>query len=476
MNGPRTSAKARVRGVYSTALTRLLLDGGFQIVQPSLALEERFGLGEELETPDLDVYDRPDRQGVHVVGMDEATEAFASILRSLLEDVVLRRWAVAVEGIYKGLIKHVDPEHNLALVDIGPAVGRLRLGEAHVFESREIVVQVQEERLGARVPRLSSSIRIPGRYAILIPEGQIRISRKIRDHSARERLHDLGRELKSGWGVVWRTAAAGQPPEVLRRELDELEERWRAIRDGAERVEAPAALWEETRFIDVEFPALSKRRLDECRGSVVPTIEGHHFYKACGGEISSAVDMAERLLEVGRPLEEVEELFRRTAEARFPDEDSSIEIEHVKLDGRVLHLGRARIVALDRDNSSVKLCRVLRGGGVYDGLGTVREPGDLAVTETQMGEWCLKTTYSSEDGQYKGTYINLNTPVELYPWGIRYVDLEVDIVVKPGGEPMVVDEEGLDRAAEEGLITQALVEMVRTKVRELLEQPEEGTC
>ena len=54
---------ARVRGVYATALTKLLMEHGFRIVQPSDTIMKRLGLEYILETPDLDVDDRFDRQG-----------------------------------------------------------------------------------------------------------------------------------------------------------------------------------------------------------------------------------------------------------------------------------------------------------------------------------------------------------------------------------------------------------------------------
>ena len=470
MNKTTFLANARIRGIYSTALTKLLLENGFQIVQPSVASEERFGLEEYLESPDLDIYDRPDWQGVHVLGKACATNAFVSMLRTRLEDVVLRRWVVSVNGVYKGLIKHVDSERGLALVDIGPAVGWLQIREAQNIKSKEVVVQVQRRRMGAKEPSLSANIKTSGEYAVLIPRRQIKISRRIRDHRSRVRLYELGKEIKPDWGIIWRTAAASQPSDVLRREIADLVEKGRAIKEKAEQVKAPALLWEESYFIDVEFPALSKKKLDEIRSSVVPTIDGHHFYKICGGKIGSAVDMAEKLLEKGRQPREVEELFKRVVKAEFPTEGSTIEIDHVKLDGRIFHLGRAQIVAFDQDESSIRYCRVLKTAGGYDGLGTPKEQGDRAVTETKIGEWHLKTKYFSRDGRYKGMYINLNTPVELYPHGIRYVDLEVDIVVQPNGEATILDEDKLEKRVEEGLITQGLVKIVRTKLKELLEQ------
>jgi len=461
-------ATARVRGIYSTALTKLLLDHGFEIVQPSLTTRERFGLKECDESPDLDVYDRLDRQGVQAFGKAEFINTFCSMLQSRLDDVIVRRWAVTADGIYKGLIKEADPTTHSFLVNIGKTVGRVADKEVLNPELRQIVVQVERRKVGTRKPVLTTGIKIPGRYAILIPERRVKVSLKIQDLKVRSRLHKLGEELRPpDWGILWRTAATDQSIEVLREEINRLAAEGQTVREQAERVEAPATLWEGGSYVNAEFPALSKRKLDALRRCVALTMKGHHFYKACGRRVSSAIDMAEKLLEKGCPLTEVEDLLKRTVEAEFPIVGSVIGMEHVKLDGKMFHLGEALVEAFDRDQSRLRLSRVFERKGVYDGLGTMKEPGDRAVTEARIEDWHFETQYFSREGRYKGTYINLNTPIELYPDGIRYVDLEVDVCVWPNGTIRKLDEEKLERAAAEGLVTEKLVKIVREKLQEL---------
>ncbi len=331
--------KVKIKGIYATALTKLLLDyknilgnqisselldNGFALVQPSATVRERFELKENDEFPDLEVYDRQDKQGVQASGTAEAVNAFTSILQSCLDDVVVR----------KG--------------------------------------------------------------------------------------------------------------------------------------EAPAAILEGSRYVDVEFPALSKKKLDEIRGSVTPTLDGHHYYKACGVNISSALDMAEKLIEKGGSREEVEKLLRQTIRAKYPIVGSLIEIEHVKLHGKVLNLGKAVIEAFNHPKSLIRFRRVFKKKGTYDGLKTEKAPADYAVTEAKIGEWHFKTRYFAKDGRYKGTYINLNTPIELYPHGIRYVDLEVDVCVWPNGRVKKLDEKKLEEATAEGIVTPRLARTVKEKLHKIM--------
>jgi len=464
-------SSARVRGIYSTALTKLLLDNDFDIVQASTTVKERFKLKESNETPDVDIYDRYDRQGVRALGKAEAVDAFKEILQSTLEDVIVRRWKTTTEGIYKGLVKSSDSATHSILVDIGSATGRIHEEEISDPNAQQIVAQVEKGRMGAKEPTLTTTIKIPGRYAVLILGHEVKVSRKILDGQKRSRLFRLGKQWAPlNWGIIWRTAAANQPSVILKNEITTLLKERELLMKKAEEVEAPVTLWEGRHFADIEFPALSKRKLDEIRRFVASTIKGHHYYKACVGRISSALDMAERLLKQGVPREEVEGLFGRTNEAEQSHVGSVIGIEHVKLDGKVFHLGKALVEACNHDDYTLCLSRVFEKEGVYDGLKTRKEPGDTAITDAKVGEWYLKTQYFSKHGKLKGTYINLNTPIELYPYAIRYVDLEVDVCVWPSGKAETLDEEKLDEALEEGLVTKKLVEIVKEKTQEIMKR------
>lgn len=458
-------AKVRIRGIYSTAITKLLIDNGFDIAQPSATTRERFRLKRNDEPPDLDVYDRLDLQGVRALGKAEPITGFVSVLQSCLDDVIIRKWPFTIDGIYKGLVKGADPETHSLLVDIGSTVGRIAEEEIPDLYLEQIIVQIERRRRFKR-PVLTREIKVPGKYAILLPKPQIKISRKIRDPETRSKLHKLGEELAPpNRGILWRTAAAHQPSNVLTDEVTKLTKEEETIMKRADELEAPKTLWEGPHSIDVEFPALSKVKLDEMRESVVPTIDGHHLYKTCGGKISSALDMAERLLEENRSHEEVEELLKQTIETEYPDEGSIIEVEHVKLDGRTLRLGRALVEDFDHHEAVIRFSRVFERKGIYDGLKTRKEPGDRAVTTAKIGEWYFKTEYFSKEGSYKGTYVNFNTPIELYPYGIHYVDLDVDVCAWPDGKTETLDEEKLERALTEGIVTQKLTRIVKDKLR-----------
>ncbi|MEM3055167.1 MAG: DUF402 domain-containing protein [Candidatus Bathyarchaeia archaeon] len=455
--------RAKVRGIYTTALTKLLLENGFQIVQPSQAIKTRFSIPDNNGPSDIKVKDRYDLQGVVALGTAEATETFKAITHSYFEDALTRKWSLSVDGIYKGRV--VNADENLVYIDIGSGtVGMLPKQKASSANQNEMIVQVERKRLGRKTPVLTAQLKIVGDYAILVRKGRTGVSLKIRDLNKRAELYALGKQLSlEGWGIIWREPAAQKPRDFLEKEIARLAEKVKTLNEKAASTEAPALLLEGLYFLDVEFPYVSKRKLDQLRASVTPTLEGHHFYKSCGGNVSAALEMAEKLLEKGQSHVEVEELFKRQAQPEFPGEGATVDVEHVKLNGAVFRLGQATIETIN--NEEIKYCRTIRADGFYDGLGVAKEAGDKAVSQTKPGEWHITTNYFSKDGKWKGAYINLNTPVEVYPTAIRYVDLEVDICIHPNGKTKIIDMEKLEKAFERGFLSKALFERVKNTAK-----------
>jgi len=457
--------KVNIRGICSTALTKLLLDNGFEIVQPSLTIKKRFGLPEDSAPSDLKIKDKYDLQGIRVLGTSDAVETFQSVLHSTFEDVLTRKWRVSVDGIYKGSV--VESDEYAAYVDIGGVMGRLPRSEIANIDERQVIVQVERKRIGAKQPVLTTNLKIVGNYAILAQKSKVGVSLKIRDLNKRAELYALGKALApDGWGIIWRESSANQPKETLENEITKLAEKVKILNEKALHAEAPTLLIEGSYFMDVEFPWSSKRSLDKLRASAAQTLDGHHLYKSCGGEVSAALEMAEKLLEEGQSRSEVEELFKKQVMYEFPEAGSIVDIEHVKLSGLVFHLGQATIEVLD--DKQIKYSRMMRSNGFYDGLGVKKEAGDKAVSETKPGEWYITTKYFSPSGEWKGTYVNLNTPIEVYPNAIRYVDLEVDVCIQPDGKVKILDMEKLEKALEKVFISKKLFEIIKEKAEKIV--------
>ncbi|MDY6779046.1 MAG: DUF402 domain-containing protein, partial [Halobacteria archaeon] len=102
-----------------------------------------------------------------------------------------------------------------------------------------------------------------------------------------------------------------------------------------------------------------------------------------------------------------------------------------------------------------------------DALGTEKEKGDTATTSFVEGRWWYPTVYRSEDGEKKGVYANICTPLEILSDEVRYVDLHVDVVKLPGEEPKRVDEDELEGSVEDGELTESVAEKAREVASEV---------
>jgi predicted RNA-binding protein associated with RNAse of E/G family len=104
-----------------------------------------------------------------------------------------------------------------------------------------------------------------------------------------------------------------------------------------------------------------------------------------------------------------------------------------------------------------------------NGLDLPIEEGDYAITVVTEGQWHFQHTYYRRDGRPIGEYYNINTPVEFYPWGIRYVDLEVDVIRRAGKPPVLIDRDRLSILVREGFVHRGLEEKALRTSHELMQ-------
>ena len=201
-----------------------------------------------------------------------------------------------VGNIYKGRVVRVLPGMRAAFVEIGLSRtaflygGDLcpRLLEAEdlfgeeinekglkgspiedlLKPGQEIIVQVVKEPVGNKGARLTTNITLPGRYLVFLPTmGHIGISRKIVDEKERERLRELLEGMRPpGTGWIVRTVAREATPEELEAEMGFLLSLWEDVKKRAEKVSAPALIYEE---LDISLRAVRDLLVKEVSSLVV---------------------------------------------------------------------------------------------------------------------------------------------------------------------------------------------------------------
>ncbi|MBX7134056.1 MAG: Rne/Rng family ribonuclease [Fimbriimonadaceae bacterium] len=174
-----------------------------------------------------------------------------------------------VGSIFRGIVQNVLPGMDAAFVDIGlernaflyvadilpeeadnsPAsIRRSELRRRKIKElikpGQEIMVQVTKGPRGTKGARVTTRIALPGRYVVLMPEGNhVGVSRKIEDRSERERLRKVGDRIAvDGFGLILRTECEGRTEVELRNDVAFLVKLWSQVLESAKRQRAPACV------------------------------------------------------------------------------------------------------------------------------------------------------------------------------------------------------------------------------------------
>jgi len=220
---------------------------------------------------------------------------------------------------------------------------------------------------------------------------------------------------------------------------------------------------------EIEFPGATKAVLDCMRARVLPTLMNHHRLRIIA---SDYLDLIEREIERA-PHKQVK--LEHELKDRFVYQplrrQGLVRFEHVKPEGEALKLREGEIVSLESDKLVIERHFHM---GRYDGLDLPIESGDYGITEVTQGSWFLRHRYFSKVGELRGEYYNVNTPIELYPDHIRYVDLHVDVVRRGKEAPKIIDQEKLESITRNGLISPRLQEKAIEVSYYLLDQLEQS--
>jgi len=477
------TARVRLRGIYTTALTRLLLDAGYEVVDASGPIRRRFEADFPDAPPDVTVSTSADRTGVGLSGDPDVVPSVVDRLRGVGVDALTWRDPTPPGAVLDGEVRETLGGGAIVALAVDgdahdvPGGGDIAEGylpynavDAHVEVGDPVRLQVRESAppWADTRPTLSGNLRVDGGLVALEPGSGTRVDGRS-DAAARElagMVDLLGLEPPAGWRAIWSRAAVDADSDALEAGLEAATERAErfavdvaelGVREGSAPAEdgplaSPhAGAW-------VWFGRECRFELDSARRRVTTTLPGHHRIKAGSSDASVGVDLAESLC---APDPDAEFPFETVAEAFGPADGDDLRIEHGKPDGRLIVLGSGEVTAVDSDGS-VTVERSMTGGGSYDGLDVPREAGDVAVTSLKEGRWWYPTTYRGADGTVKGTYVNVCTPVEVFPDAARYVDLHVDVVKHADGTVERVDDEVLDASVADGDMPETLAEKARS--------------
>lgn len=448
----------RIRGIYATALTHLLRETGQTIVQASQPIRKRFDAEFAIEEYGVAVETTDDRQGIGIHGDPEAVNAVTDRLAGIEIDAFSWSAALPCEAVFTGRV--AETQRNGAVVDCGSSSGFLPYSnvDGYIEEGDQLHGQVSEPvpPWSDDRPVLDTRFEVGGGLVGLVRDETVNESG--RPGATTDLTDVLPNDPPDGWRARWMAASDDAAFDVLSDALAAASEPATAIDAALADVPEtePEVLWNGRATTWIWFGRTSRFALDDARRAVCPTMAGHHRIKASGEEASAAVEFAEAICD---PDGAGEFPFTVVAQQFGPQEGESVRLVHGKPDGRKIVLGEGEVT--DRDGATITVRREMTPGGSYDALGVERHAGDVAVTRLIEGQWWYPTVYQGADGEHRGTYVNICTPVELFPDAARYVDLYVDVVRHADGRIERVDDDELETAVTDGDVSETLAETAR---------------
>jgi len=460
----------RVRGIYATGISKILLDRGFKIVEASEKIAERFSIESSTLPADVTVKSTDVEDEVLVIGSPREALQVYSILVDALKYVFTWRSSVELYAVYKGLV--TERLGELCKVSLGDFTGILVPCRENPGSSIIVGVKKAPLKPGEKI-LLTRNFTIRGKIlAVVHGDPKITFSEHIRDRGVRARLSSIAltRLMGSGLGVHFRSSSKYASSEMVLDEINRLLLEYRNVIERAQSLSGPGKL-RDGEFIGlIGVTSLAKSVLDEIRSTVTPTIKMHHSLKSSG--LSDLVDLLESVISNTTYYHEISlktlnYMCERLRERR------EVEFIHIKPTGERIPLREGEVLKVSvLNNNSILLVvkRVMKSSGVYDGLSVEKKPGDIDYVVAKSDQPVLVHNYYRGE-EWLGSYININTPPEITPGLVKYHDLLVDIVILPNGQVKVVDEEELNKALERGLITEDLYNYAKRALKQAIEEP-----
>ncbi|MHC5067550.1 MAG: Rne/Rng family ribonuclease [Planctomycetota bacterium] len=164
-------------------------------------------------------------------------------------------------NIYKAKVANVEPSLDAAFLDLGTG----KNGFIHIDEIRhdkgakarieevikagdELTVQITKEAIKDKGPCVSTHLSLPGRYLVLmLGSDKGGVSKRIEDPVDRKRLKKLLADFQAPetGAFIIRTAGADRSDDELKLDHEYLSRLWQEIDGRAQRVRAPACLYQE---------------------------------------------------------------------------------------------------------------------------------------------------------------------------------------------------------------------------------------
>jgi len=493
-----------IRGIYSTALTDLFLKAGYNIIYPSPLIQKRFNLltDNENKIKEITIQDRNDNQGiiVYIFLFKKHIENPIELISQLplnqkdFPDLITLISKYSRNSIYKGKVIRTYKNRGYSIVDLKtendygkdnqhlsstdykPDYGIIY---SYYDKNYEGFFQVIQEDSGRNPAILMPFNSLSGNYLVLLIKGNSRIlfSKKIQSSNLKSKLFNLGKSFElTGIDIIFRTAAMQANEEDLRDEFNEILELKKSIDLKMKQKQDIGLVYRDTISCHYLFSGNIKLKMDEIRRKTCKTIQFHHSFKSGfnppSQKFEMIIDFNEYLLEKFPEEEQrINSSFIEFIYKKYFQKNIYIPINHQKILLKVESLSPGKIIEKsEKTPFELKVKRGFKSEGHYDGLNIPIERGDYALVHFIEGEWSYKNEYFDRHDSFKGAYYNINTPIEIRPTEIHYLDLEVDVVEFNDGRKEVIDKELFNTLCEHQIISKETYKRANQEISRILKE------
>lgn len=437
----------KIRGIYSSSLTRLLSKNKLMITEPSENIKSSFPKLKFADKYDTTIHDFADKSGIVIKG--EQTEK----IKSFLEKYDNAVFQVENSGdLYLGKIKKLDPDTKNIHVDLGlKKVGLLPLKDywGFVKEGEKILVQLKNEQNDHFL--LSTKIHLFGEDVVLIQKGFTKISSNVNDRETIERLNKIADEnCQEGWGALYKSSASDKKDSELADEIKNLYKDYDKIKANFEKEKDIKILRKGLMTCYVRFDKTVKAEMDKLRNEVKPTINEHHSLKT--DIFANIVDFSENLIKEKLNEAKINQAIKTFVLSKSAKQDDLYIINEHKVNG-VTNFSKGKIVEIKEGLLKVK--KFLRNGSIIAGINMTSDKGDYLLTTLEENACYIKNELYSSTDQLKATYYIITTPIEIHSRKSEMICLDLTVSIA-NDKKEILNEELLQGYANNGSISKKL--------------------
>ncbi len=434
--------KVKVRGIYSTAITKLLLDEKIEVTQAAEAIKKALNIADESK-PDVIIEDTETKEGVYIYG--NGSEKIVELLKGKLKMSIFYKEEIG--KIYCGIIKNTDQKAKsivISLPDDEEGVLDLKSFWGYVKPGAKILVQSKGTYDGKIM--LSTQLRIFGDNIIIIKNRFTKMSKGIHSNEGKTKLYDIAKGLNlKEWGILWVQGAEDKEEEILKQELEELQKKEAEINEKFNNCTEPSIIYEGMNKYFILFDNTDKNELDKIRKEVMPTIMNHHKLKSAGYTILT--DFAENLLDKYSD-NEIDEKINEVLLRYGPIKDKLYRLAFTRLNG-----------------TSFKI------DGIISDL-EIKDNEVQKLTISSKSEWGERTYTIEKDSEYVEIVRNgekermLIVKPEIFPKFAKLITFDIT-AKKEENEIKIQNEDRLEKLSKKGEISNELKEKMKEVVEEM---------